>query len=114
MGTKQEWLGDYLVHRSGAVDGSVIVLGISSAKTELEPGAGGTPFNVLNTSPEDELLRVMAETWPGRTVFLPLDDAVFSEHKVAFNSEETIYVTSLKEQYDAILQYSLAHRMPID
>jgi hypothetical protein len=112
MGTNQEWLGDYLVHRSSAVDGSVIVLNISSARTELEPGAEGTPFDVIDTSPENELLRVMAETWPGRTVFMPLDDPIFSEHTVAFNSEETIYVTSLNEQFDAVLQYGLAHRMP--
>lgn len=114
MGTRQEWLGDYLVHRSAAVDGSIIVLGVSAAKVELEPGAEGTRFDVIQASRENELRRVMAETWPGRTVFIPLDDPMFSEHKVNFNSEETIYVSSLKEQFDAVLQYGLAHRMPIE
>jgi hypothetical protein len=30
------------------------------------------------------------------------------------NFEETIYVCALEEQYDAVLQYGLAHRVPID
>ena len=47
-------------------------------------------------------------------MFLPLDDPLFSEHHVAVNSEETIYAARFKEQYDAVLQYDLAHRMPID
>ena len=112
MGTEQEWLGDYLVHRSTAIDGTVMVVGFASARTDLLAGAGGTPFDVLDTSPENELFRVMVETWPGRTVFLPLDDPVFADRGVAVNSEETIYVTPLKEQYDAVIQYGLAHRMP--
>lgn len=114
MGTKQEWLGDYLVHRSSAIDGTVIVVGVTAAKTELEPGASGTPFDVRETSPDDELFRVMAETRPAANVFLPLDDPLFSEHRVAVNSEDIIYAARLEEQYDAVLQYGLAHRMPID
>lgn len=31
-GTDQEWLGDYLVHRSGATGGSVFIVGVSSAE----------------------------------------------------------------------------------
>ena len=87
---------------------------MTSARTVLEPGAGGTPFDVTKTSPEGELYRVMAETRPDRHVFLPLDDPVFTDGTVAMNSEDVIYVTALKEQYDAVLQYGLAHRMPID
>lgn len=56
----------------------------------------------------------MAETRPGQHVFLPLDDPLFIEHRVAMNSEDTIYATRLREQYDAVLQYGLAHRMPTD
>lgn len=112
MGTKQEWLGDYLVHRSRAVDGTVIVVDVTSARTELEPGASGTPFDVRDSSPDNELFRVIAETRPGKNVFLPLDDPLFSEKRVAVNSEEVIYVSPLKNQYDAVLQYGLAHRMP--
>lgn len=112
MGTDQEWLGDYLAHDSSAVGGSIFVVGFSSAKTELEPGAGGTPFDVTSTSPEHELLRRMAESNPGRNVFLALDDPLFSDRLVAYNSEDVIYATPIREQFDAILQYGLAHRMP--
>ena len=114
MGTDQEWLGDYLAHRSQVAGGSVFSIRISAAEIVLEPGASGTPFNVRDASPDNELLRVIVETLPDRTVFLPLDDPLFAERTVAFNSEETIYVTSLKNQYDAVLQYGLARRMPID
>jgi hypothetical protein len=113
MGTEQEWMGDYLAHTSSVVGGSIIVIGFASAKTELEPGAGGTPWDILESaSPDNELHRIMAEKWPGQTIFLPLDDPLFADRKVAYNSEDVIYATSLKEQYDAIIQYGLAHRMP--
>lgn len=114
MGTEQEWLGDYLVHSSAAPGGSVIVVRFSPAKTELLPGAGGTPFDVVASSPEHELYRLMAEARPGQTVFLPLDDPMFGAQKVALNSEETIYDAVLKDHFDALVQYGLAHRMPID
>ena len=115
MGTDQQWLGDYLAHESQVVEGSIIVIGFTSARTELEEGAGGTPFDIVESaSPENEILRVMAETWPNQTVFLPLDDPLFVERRVAYNSEDVIYATPLGEQYDALIQYGLAHRMPID
>ena len=115
MGTEQQWLGDYLSHESAVVNGSIIVVGFASAHTELEVGAGGTPFDIVESaSPDNELLRVMAEKWPDQTVFLPLDDPLFEDRRVAYNSEDVIYATSLGEQYDALIQYGLAHRMPID
>jgi hypothetical protein len=113
-GTDQEWLGDYLAHSSAAVDGSVVVVGFTSAKTLLEPGAGGTPFDIIQTSPEYELLRLLAETWPGTNVYLRLDDPIFSEKRIAYNSEEVIYATPLHEVYDAVIQYGVAHRWPAD
>lgn len=112
LGTDQEWLGDYLVHRSEAVAGTVYVVDFRAATIELLPGAGGTPFDVVATSPDNELFRVMAETWPDRTVFLPLDDAMFGRRRVAINSEERIYGTTFRDQYDAVIQYDLAHRLP--
>lgn len=112
LGTRQEWLGDYLAHRSPVVSGSVTVVSVVSAKTVLEPGSSGTPFDVLTSSPEHELFRLLAESWPRKTVFLPLDDPVFAEGRVAVNYEESISSASLAEQFDAVLQYGLAHRMP--
>jgi len=113
-GTEQEWLGDYLVHQSPVASGSVFVVSFVSARTVLEPGSSGTPFDVLESSPPNELFRMMAETWPDRTVFLPLDDPLFSTQGVRVNYEETIYLCALKEHYDAVLQYGLAHRVPIE
>jgi hypothetical protein len=47
-------------------------------------------------------------------MFLPLDDPLFEDRRVAYNSEDVIYATPLREQYDALIQYGLAHRMPIN
>jgi hypothetical protein len=56
----------------------------------------------------------VAEAFPAQTVFLPLDDPLFADQTVAYNSEAVIYTTRLKEQFDAIIQYGLASRMPVD
>lgn len=56
----------------------------------------------------------MAETWPNQTVFLPLDAPLFVDRRVAYNSEDVIYASPLREQFDCLLQYGLAHRMPIN
>jgi hypothetical protein len=114
MGTDQEWLGDYLVHRSPVVGGDAFIVGFTSAVTELLPGAGGTPWDVVESSPEYEIYRIVAESFPGSTVYLPLDDPMFSERTVAMNSEEIIYLTRLNDQFDGIIQYGLAHRWPIE
>lgn len=111
MGTDQEWLGDYLTHRSEAAEGSVFIIGFSSARTVLEPGAPGSPHDIVQSSPDDELLRLMAETWPDLNVYLPLDDPLFSERRVAYNSEDVIYTAQLADVFDALFQYGLAHRM---
>jgi erythromycin esterase-like protein len=111
MGTDQEWLGDYLAHRSETAEGSVFIIGFTSAETVLEPGAPGSPSNIMQSSPEDELLRLMAETWPDQNVYLPLDDPLFSEKRVAYNSEDVIYVVQLADVFDALFQYGVAHRM---
>ncbi|HSJ90444.1 MAG TPA: hypothetical protein VK917_00155 [Ilumatobacter sp.] len=51
---------------------------------------------------------------PGQIVFMPLDDPLFTERTVADNSEDVIYVTPLAEQFDAVMHYGVAHRMPVD
>ncbi|HEX6301398.1 MAG TPA: hypothetical protein VF148_13100 [Acidimicrobiia bacterium] len=111
MGTDQEWLGDYLAHRSEATEGSVFIIGFTSAKTVLEPGAPGSPSDIVKSSPDDELLRLIAETWPDLNAYLQLDDPLFSEKRVAYNSEDVIYAVQLADVFDALFQYSVAHRM---
>lgn len=111
-GTSQEWLGDHLVNRSDAVGGSVFVLAAVPAR--IHPPAGGEAgFDLEDASPPNELFRVMHETWPGRTIFLPLDDAVFSRGGIPLNFEGIIYTCAPKAQYDAVLLYSEAQRIPV-
>ncbi len=76
--TDIEWLGEYLVHRSTVVHGSVFVIGVMAAS--ILPVSGGTVLvcDVHDASPPNELLRVMVESFPDQTMFLPLDDPVFA------------------------------------
>jgi len=111
-GTDQEWLGDYLVHESRAPGGAVIVVGVTAARIEPEPGATAR-FDVLDVSPSNEVFRVISEAWPGRTVFLPFDDAVFERDGITMNFEGTLYRGAPARIYDAFLQYPLAHYIPI-
>jgi hypothetical protein len=108
-GTEIEWLGDYLVHKSQVADGSVIVLGVSAAHIVSIPGSGIPDYD-LAASPENELLRVMNQTWPDKIVFLAVDDPLFSSGRVPINSEGTIYVGAPKRHYDAFVLLPLAHR----
>jgi len=109
-GTDLEWLGDYLAHRSPAAGGSVFVLAVTAARI-VSPDGSSTLYD-LGASPPNELFRVMGETWPNRTVLLPLDDPLFTNESVLVNFEAEIYSTRLKLVYDAVLQYPLAHRDP--
>jgi hypothetical protein len=109
-GTDIEWLGDYLVHRSQVADGSVIVLAVSPALVVSLPGSR-VPDSDLSASPENELLRVMNETWPDRYVFLPLDDPLFSSGRIPMNFGD-IYVGAPRRQYDAFVLLPQAHRVP--
>jgi hypothetical protein len=109
-GTDIEWLGDYLAHRSQVADGSVLVLAVSPALVVSLPGSG-VPDSDLSASPENELLRVMNETWPDRYVFLPLDDPLFSSGRIPMNFGD-IYVGAPRRQYDAFVLLPQAHRVP--
>jgi hypothetical protein len=109
-GTDIEWLGDYLVHRSPVVAGSAFVLVVGAARI-VSPDGGTTLFR-LEASPANELFRLLRDTWPGQTVFLPLDDPLFAEDEVLVNFEDAIFAYRLQRVYDAVLQYPLAHRDP--
>lgn len=111
-GTSQEWLGDYLVNHSTAVGGSVCVVAAVPART-VSAGAEARDFDLLDASSDNELFRLMHETWPGETVFLALDDPLFSAGGIVVNFEGDLYVSALKEQYDAVLLYPEAHQIPV-
>lgn len=109
FGTDIEWLGDYLVHRSRAIGGTVFVMDVSPARGE--PGTGGAiaDWDIRDSSPEGEIFRLMDETWPGRTVFLPLDDPVFGAGGIRMNVEAEIYVCAPRRQFDALVLLPVGH-----
>ena len=108
-GTEIEWLGEYLVNKSPAADGSVIVLDVSAACIVSVPGSG-TPDYDLSASPENELFRVLNETWADQIVFMPVDDPLFSKMRVPINSEGTVYLGAPKRHFDAFILLPVAHR----
>jgi hypothetical protein len=104
-----EWLGDYLVNKSPATEGSVFALWVPAAHIVSAPDSDIRDFD-LAASPENELLRVMNQTWPDQIVFLPLDDPLFGEGRVPINSSGDIYVSAPKRHYDAFALLPIAHR----
>jgi hypothetical protein len=105
-----EWLGDYLVDGSPVAEGSVFALWVPAAHIESAPGSEFPDYD-LEASPENELLRIMNQTWPDQIVFLPLDDPLFSSGRIPINSSGDIFVGAPKRHYDAILLLPLAHRV---
>lgn len=110
-GTDQEWLGDYLVHKSPAASGSVTVISVYAAQINR---SGSVAEDLLRNSPANEIFRVMHESWPQKTVFLPLDDPIFRDHEVPMISEGTVYTGKPKECYDILLLLPVAHQVPIN
>lgn len=111
-GTKIEWLGDYLVHKSEVANGSVLVLAVLPAYIVSVPGSGIPDFD-LSASPGNELLQVMSQTWPGENVFLSLKDPKFSGSRVPINSEGSTYKGVLKRYFDAFILLPKAHRVSV-
>jgi len=109
-GTEVEWLGDYLANKSQSADGSVIVVEVSAAHIVSVSGSG-FPDSDLSASPENELLLVMNRAWPDQSVFLPLDDPLFSSGRIPMNFGD-VYVGSPKRHYDVFVLLPLAHRVP--
>lgn len=109
-GTKIEWLGDYLVHKSQIIEGSVIVLWVTPAHI-VSPPESEIPEYDLSASPENELLRLMNITWPEQIVFLSVDDPMFSCKKVPINSDSTIYIANPKRIFDVFVLLPIAHRI---
>jgi len=69
----------------------VFVIGIMAAT--ILPASGGPVlvYDVHDASPPNELRRVMVESFPDQTVFLPLDDPVFTSAGVLLNIEGIIH-----------------------
>lgn len=109
-GTKIEWLGDYLVHKSQVVGGSVTVLWVTPAYI-VSATDSEIPDYDLSASPENELLRLMNQNWPGQVVFLPANDPIFSNGKISINSDSEILAASPKRYFDIFVLLPTAHRI---
>lgn len=109
-GTEIEWLGDYLAHRSPAAGGSVIVVQVVPAHIKAVPGSGIPDYD-LKASPENELLRVMNQTWPDQIVMLAVDDPLFSSARVPINSDSVIYVGAPMRYFDILILLPAAQRV---
>jgi hypothetical protein len=69
-------------------------------------------YNVMDKSPENELWRLMHETWPDQNSFLPLDDALFSTDTISMNFDGTIYKGAPNDHYDAFILLQVGNRVP--
>ena len=65
-GTDHEWLGDYLVHTSNAPGGAVISVVVVPARVVAEFETEIPDWDLADASPDNELFKIMSETWPGR------------------------------------------------
>jgi len=109
-GTEIEWLGEYLAHKSQVAGGSVIVVQVTPAHIKSVPGSGIPDYD-LRASPENELLRVMNQTWPDQIVLLAMDDPLFSSGRVPINSDSTIYIGAPKRYFDMLILLPTAQRV---
>ncbi len=112
-GTKHEWLGDYLVNTSTVPSGPVISIVVVPARVVAEYQTQVPDWDLMDASPDNELFRLMSETWPGQSVFLPFTDPLFIDGGVAMNFEDTIHVASPERHYDGAVLLPLTHRIPI-
>jgi hypothetical protein len=112
-GTSQEWLGDYLVNRSTAINGRVFVMSVVPSRITADFDTDLPDFDLLDASPENELFRIISETWPERVVFLPFDDPIFVTTSVSMNYEGKIYVATPKRHYDAVVVLPVAYRIQL-
>ena len=110
MGTSGvEWLGDYLVHRSAKVGGTVFVLAVTPAR--ILSATNDETYNVMDKSPANEVWRVMHETWPSPVCFLPFDDALFSTTTAPMNFDGSLYWGTPKNHYDAFVLLPVGHQV---
>jgi hypothetical protein len=111
LGTDQEWLGDFLVHKSTATGGSVITVNVRPARIITEDESR-VVWDVADSSPPNELWRVMRESFPNRMIQLSLDDSIFSDETILMNYEDVIYETSPKDIYDVLVSLPVVHQLP--
>jgi hypothetical protein len=115
-GTRQEWLGDYLVHRSPLAAGVTETVAVVPARGEIYVTGTVEDFDVAQSSPPNELLRLMDERAVGMTAWLALDDPLFLEDGILVNLLSGVRSCAPKDHYDAFVllpESHLVRRAPV-
>ncbi len=108
-GTSQEWLSDYLVHRSPVAAGMTETVAVVPARGEAYVSGKVSTFDLTQTSPDDELLRLMGESTGWSPAFLALDDPLFDRDQIPINFHDEVRVCAPKRHFDAFVLLPESH-----
>lgn len=104
LGTKQEWLGEYLSTKSPYATGKTYLIYVNAYKGEHDNGNGKTTtFDLSQSSPKNELFRIMNERCEDKISFLPLSNSKFSSHHVFVNYRSMLRIFPPYETFDAFI-----------
>lgn len=90
--TVDVWLAERLTTTSPHAGGATYALAVAPARGEMRIRGRVRAFDVAESSPANELLRVMDEVAAGAYAFLPLDDPMFAEEPVALTLHPDVKV----------------------
>jgi hypothetical protein len=108
-GTPQEWLGDYLAHKSEYTAGRTFHVYVRPAQGEVADGAATKDVDVTTDSSPNEVFRLMHEAAGPAMAFLALDDSVFLEDGVEVNYVGSTHTSAPKPVYDAFILVPEGH-----
>jgi hypothetical protein len=108
-GTRQEWLGDYLTHKSEWASGRTFTVYVRPAQGQILDGDTIKSVDVVEDSSANELFRLMHEVAGQATAFLALDDPVFLEDGVEVNYIGGTHASAPKPVYDAFILLPEGH-----
>jgi len=102
-GTIDVWLAERLATNSPHARGAIFALVVVPASGEMRIRGRVRPFDVGDTSPPNELLRVMQDVAKDAYAFLSLDDPLFAEERVVFTFHPDLQVGPPKVVFDGFV-----------
>lgn len=99
-GTIDVWLAERLATASPHARGATYALAVVPASGEMRIRGRVRAFDVGDTSPPNELLRVMQDVAKDAYAFLSLDDPLFAEERVVFTFYPDLHVGPPKAVFD--------------
>lgn len=102
-GTIDVWLAERLATNSPHARGAVYALVVVPASGEMRIRGRVRPFDVGDTSPPNELLRVMQDVAKDAYGYLSLDDPLFAEERVVFTFHPDLHVGPPKAVFDGFV-----------